>query len=325
MASSGRSGRVGLDATARAACHHDPMSPSPSVASIRRSLAAGPVGRLVRRARRRLVILRQTGRLAPRHIALAASGHIIHVDPDDRRGREIVRGLGRGHQPALLDLWRRAVAVTGPALVLDVGANYGEFVLDARYPEGTRVLAVEANPRVVPLLRRSIEAHPDHDRIEVHAVLAGWHDGGEATLLVDPRWSGSAGTSLDRSQDGDALVELPVPVRTIDALVASSAAEPGPLLVKIDTEGSEADVLGGMSAVLAAATDVVAIVEFDPGHLRRRGTDPEALFDVLAGLGRCWAVDWDGHATPTSTPPDAPADLVVVSEPAIAAALGLPA
>ncbi|MEZ5179659.1 MAG: FkbM family methyltransferase [Acidimicrobiales bacterium] len=299
------------------------MGPSSRAVALRRSLAAGPVGRGVRQARRHLAILRQTGRLRPGHIALAASGHTIHVDPEDRRGREIVRGLGRGHQPALLDLWRRAVDAADPTLVIDVGANYGEFVLDARYPTGTRVLAVEANPRIVPLLQRSIDAHPDGDRIELHAVLAGWHDGGEATLLVDPRWSGSAGTSLDRSQDGDVLVELPVPVRTVDALVAGTPVPPGPLLLKVDTEGSEADVLGGMSAVLAAATEVVAIVEFDPSHLRRR-TDPAALFDVLAGLGRCWAVDWDGRAIPAATPPEAASDLVVVSEASIAAALRLP-
>ncbi len=301
------------------------MGTRTSTESLRRSLAAGPVGRMVRRIRRRLSILRQTRQLRPDHIALAASGHIIHVDPTDRRGREIVRGLGRGHQPALIALWRRAVDAVAPTLVLDVGANYGEFVLNARYPYGARVVAVEANPRVIAPLRRSIDAHPDHEQIELHAVLAGVHDGGQATLSVDPRWSGSAATSLTRSQDGVALLELSVPVRTVDALVAAGTTGRGALLAKIDTEGSEADVLAGMHAVLAAADEVVAIVEFDPSHLRRRGTEPEELFAVLASLGRCWAVDWDGRAVPAIGPPSAAADLVVVSHPATAGALGLPA
>lgn len=300
------------------------MGSTSSAGSARRALAAGPVGRTVRRVRRHLEVWRRTGQLRPDHIALAASGHTIHVDRTDRRGRDIVSGLGRGHQPALLSLWRRAVAATSPTLVLDVGANYGEFVLNGRYPPGTRVLAIEANPRVVPLLRRSIDAHPDHARIELHAVLAGGHDGGGATLLVDPRWSGSAATSLDRSQDGDALVELAVPVRSIDALVAAAPTARGPLVVKIDTEGSEADVLAGLGAVLAAATEVVAIVEFDPAHLRRRGTEPAALFAVLRDIGPCWAVDWDGRAVPAVDPPRAAADLVVVSDAATAGGLGLP-
>lgn len=300
------------------------MGPASSVGAARRRLAAGPLGRTVRQARRQLAIVRQTRQLRPDHIALAASGHTIHVDPSDRRGREIVRGLGRGHQPALLELWRRAVECTDPAIVLDVGANYGEFVLNARYPARARVLAVEANPRVVPRLQRSIADHPDGTRIELHPVLAADHDGGRATLLVDPRWSGSAGTSLDRTQDGDDLVELVVPVRTIDALVAAGPAPSGALLVKIDTEGSEAEVLAGMEAVLADAAEVVAIVEFDPEHLRRRGTDPETLFATLVQLGRCWAVDWDGGAIAAAQPPVTAADLVVVTRPATATALGLP-
>ncbi len=133
----------------------------------------------------------------------------------------------------------------------------------------------------------------------------------------------TAWESLDRTQDGGALVEIAVPVRTVDALVGPGAV--GALVVKIDTEGSEADVLAGMAEVLASASEVVAIVEFDPAHLRRRGTDPGALFATLAGIGTCWAVDWEGRAVLSRTAPSTAADLLVASEPATATALGLPA
>lgn len=291
---------------------------------LRRTLAAGAVGRSVRRGRKRLAIVRQTGRLHPDHIALAASGHRIYVDPGDRRGREIVDGLGRGHQPALVALWRQAVASLAPDLVIDVGTNYGEFVLNARYAPGTRVIAVEANPRVVPILQRSIDGHPDREQISLHAILASDRDGGTEHLMIDPAWSGSAATSLDRTQAGDGLIDLRVPVRTLDDLLATDgSATPGSLVLKVDTEGSEWQVLAGMSRLLGDARTVVAIVEFDPEHQRRSGNEPDVLFERLASLGRCWAVDWDGTATPCDSLPHRATDLVVVSDGATAAALGL--
>ena len=278
--------------------------------------------RAVRRARRRVEIVRRTGQLRPDHIALAASGHVIYVDPEDERGREIVRGLGRGHQPALVALWRQAVEVVEPALVLDIGANYGELVLNARYPAGSLVLAIEANPRVAPLLRRSIAAHPDADRIELHDVLAGPTDEGSDHLLVDPGWSGTAGTSLDHTRDGRTLVDLTIAVRTVDALVGDRS-NPGPLLVKIDTEGSEGQVLSGMGRVLTDATAVVALVEFDPVLLRRQGSDPDQIFGRLRAIGRCWSVDWEGRTVPALEPPPTVCDLLVVSDDLVAGRMGL--
>jgi len=281
--------------------------------------------RTARQLRRRVELTRRTGQLRPDHIPLAASGHVIHVDRSDRRGLEIVRGFGRGHQPALIALWRRAVEVLEPALVIDVGSNYGELVLNATYPAGSRVLAVEANPRIVPLLRRSLAAHPDAARLELHDVLAGDVDEGSQDLHVDPGWSGSAGTSLDRTADGAALIDVTVPVRTLDALVGDDPEHSaGPLLVKIDTEGSEAQVLAGMPQLLTAAASVVALVEFEPPHLQRQGTDPGALFAVLAGIGRCWSIAWDGDAAPVASAPTESGDVLVVSDPEVARKLGLP-
>lgn len=293
------------------------------LALLRRRLAATPLTPALRRARRRAEILRRTGRLHPDHIDLAASGNRIFVDPHDRRGRVIVDGLGRGNQPALIALWQAAIRAVAPTLVIDVGANYGEFVLNGRYPAPVRVLAIEANPAIVPILRRSIADHPDGSRIELHPVLATDHDAGTAVLRIDPTWSGSAGTGLDRAADGSPTMARTVARRTVDSLVGPPDA-PGAVVVKIDTEGSEREVLAGMAEVLAAASTVVALVEFDPAHLRRAGTDPDALFAELLALGRCWSVSWEGVRTPTERAPGAPSDLLVVSTDDAAEALGLP-
>ncbi|MGN6695286.1 MAG: FkbM family methyltransferase [Aquihabitans sp.] len=280
--------------------------------------------RTARQVRKRAALIRQTGQLRPDHIALAASGHTIYIDRDDRRGLEIVRGGGRGHQPALIALWRKAVEVLEPALVIDVGTNYGELVLNTRYPAGCRVVAIEANPRITPLLQRSLSAHPDAARMELHAVLASDTDQGSQHLHIDPDWSGSAGTSLDRTTDGAALIDVVVPVRTLAALLAEQeTATAAPLLLTVDTEVSEAEVLGGMPGLLAEASSVVALVEFEPTHLARQGTDPAALFSTLQGIGRCWSVDWDGRTAPIDSAPTDSGDVLVVSDAAVARALGL--
>ncbi len=270
----------------------------------------------VKKVRRHVALLRQTGRLHPDHIALAASGHTIYVDRDDPRGWGIIWGLGRGHQPALIDLWMRAVTAAQPDLVIDVGANYGEMLLSPRYGREARVLAIEANPKVAAILSRSISLHPDADRIELHEVLASDTDGGTAVLRIDPQWSGSAGVTLK----GTGLIEVEVPVRRIDAITAG--VDPGvKLLLKIDAEGWEGPVLTGLRGLTDRAASVVALIEFDPSHLERAGFDPASVFAQIAALGACSAVNHQGQMTPVATAPTETCDLLAVSDPAVALAL----
>ncbi len=272
-----------------------------------------------RRLFRRLEVVRRTGRWRPDHIDLAASGHRIHIDPNDERGWEIVRGLGRGHQPNLIDLWLRSVEALRPTVVVDVGANYGELVLSARYPVGTAVHAVEANPSVASLLERSVEFHPDGARIDVHRVLASDVDEASGTLYLDPASSGSASMAAPAGW----RQQLTAPVRRLDTLVAP-ASSADRVLLKVDAEGWEMHVVDGAVRLLDAATSALLIIEFAPVHLRRAGTDPETLFRTLKALGRCWSVDWSGTFTPVDDPPQGgPVDLVVVSDPEVARLLGL--
>jgi FkbM family methyltransferase len=274
-----------------------------------RSLRSRPI---VRRARRRLDLLARTRRWRPSAIALAASGRTIHVDPADPRGWEIVRGLGRGHQPALIDLWRRALIELAPDLVVDVGANYGELLLNGDYGSAT-VLAFEPNPTVAGLLRRSVAAHPDRAAITIHEAVASAADGGTAILRIDPAWSGSASVALDGSgRAGDALVEVEVPVRSLDA--ATAEVPGGRVLLKVDAEGWESAVLAGATELLARPGPFVGVVEFDPDHLRRAGADPADLHALLARRGRCWRVDHDGTATLAGAPPDVACDLLVIDD-----------
>jgi FkbM family methyltransferase len=129
-------------------------------------------------------------------------------------------------------------------LVFDVGANVGGYVaifLDL----GANVIAVEPNPSLAELLRRRFG-------ITVEAVAAGANYG-EASLYLGRR-SGHSTTSerwLERAPTQDRWTGdvVQVPVVTLNDLIAKHGR---PAFVKIDVEGSEADVLRGTKEPIRA-------------------------------------------------------------------------
>lgn len=129
-------------------------------------------------------------------------------------------------------------------LVFDVGANVGGYVaifLDM----GANVIAVEPNPSLAELLRRRFD-------ITVEAVAAGANYG-EASLHLG-RQSGHSTISerwLERAPTQDRWTGdiVQVPVITLNDLIAKHGR---PAFVKIDVEGSEADVLRGAKEPIQA-------------------------------------------------------------------------
>ena len=271
--------------------------------------AARSLRRRLRPVRRRLLILRATHRWRPDRIRLVPTGHVLHVDPADERGWRIVEGLGRGHQPALLALWRAAIEELQPALALDVGVNYGEFLIGTRYPTGCRVVGIEPNPALAPIVDRSVRAHPDRRAITVHQVLASDAQG-ELTLSIDPLWSGTASAAATVTRDGRPPQERTVPARTLDSLALDPAAD-GPMVFKIDVEGWEERVLAGMSGLRIRHRPAVGLIEFDPDHLRRAGSDPRTVFELASAGGDVRTVSHRGDIAPARDVPTAATDLLV--------------
>jgi FkbM family methyltransferase len=169
----------------------------------------------------------------------------------------------------------------GPLTLLDIGAHVGTF---------TRGF-LQAFPDCVPTL---IEPNPfcqeDLAKLpfERHAVAASVENG-KAELFLTKEWLQSTGSSLYRENTAffrdEVVVRHEVDKVRLDDLFAGRRFD----FVKIDTQGSELDVLRGGRAVLRQADYIlveVSLVEYNLGAAKA-----EAVFAELDGLGfRCAAV-----------------------------------
>jgi FkbM family methyltransferase len=122
------------------------------------------------------------------------------------------------------------IALDGsPKTILDLGANVGASVLyfRRRFPSA-RIVAIEAGPGLVPILRhntRELDAEVRHAAVTERAGMAYFQEATES-------WEGTTTIA-----DGSPGVET-VPSVTLDSLLSDPVD-----LVKVDIEGAEFDVL----------------------------------------------------------------------------------
>jgi FkbM family methyltransferase len=165
-----------------------------------------------------------------------------------------------------------------PRTMLDVGAHLGAFTTEFRevFPDCAPTL-IEPNPFCQDDLARL--------PFERHAVAAS-SEAGVGELFLTKEWLQSTGTSLYRENTAffrdEVVVKQEVPKVRLDDLFAGRRFD----FVKIDTQGSELDVLRGGEAVLRQADYIlleISLVEFNIG-----GAAAEAVFGQLAAMGfRC--------------------------------------
>lgn len=175
-------------------------------------------------------------------VTLDAAGHPIRleVDPADHIGRVITRGRTWYEHDLLADARQR---VHGPGTAVDVGAHIGNHSLWFAAAMGLGVVALEPNPATFPRLLANLQDNRVQARII--AAAAGSKPGWGSVIPARPGNSGTAGVSFD---GGD------VPVTSLDDLGLDDVK-----LVKIDVEGTAADVLAGAQQLLAEQSPVLYV------------------------------------------------------------------
>ena len=183
---------------------------------------------------------------------VGSAGRVIYVNTADGRGQQLLASGGYLNPPTL-DMWRQLLADGSWSMILDVGANYGELLLNVELPSHAKIVAVEPNPAITPYLRRSLDAAKLPVEIIECAVAK---SSGHARLLVDESWSGNS-----RLAEGDARA-IEVTAMTL-AEIIERFAEPSAtrLLLKLDIEGFECDALRGGMDVLPRLKEFRALVE----------------------------------------------------------------
>ena len=211
----------------------------------------------------------------------------VAVGYDDNRTR-IYADLGTplglqlyryGHRDPDIELVGRLLS-RGDVFV-DGGANVGLFTLVAAERVGKlgKVLAFEPG-RVVRLrLLENVVLNGFQQVVVMPFALSS--QPGEARLRVFD----SAGAGLNHlvsgpNDDGD--VET-VACTTLDAAIVDGD-RPRLRLVKLDLEGAEYDALSGASAILRESRPDI-LLEVEPAHLRRMGSNPDAIASLLRQTG----------------------------------------
>ncbi len=141
---------------------------------------------------------------------------------------------------------------------LDVGANHGYYTLLMAGAVGAtgRVLALEPNFKLAELVRKSIEVNGFNNCAEV-MPLAAAHQSGEMVNLIVPH--GNTGHASLHINAAPADQVMAVQTVTIDDLTADW---PQVDLIKIDTEGAEQAVWGGMKQTIRRNPEIKIALEF---------------------------------------------------------------
>lgn len=192
-----------------------------------------------------------------------------------------------GHQPeeALMAVLR---AIARPGQVMwDIGANVGmvsALCCGAGF-RFSRVETFEPNPALHGRLCFLFDASP---LVRVHQVALGDR---EAVLPLNLK----PGDSLRSSFVEPGSTSVPVPLMTGDALVQAGTAE-APDIIKIDTEGFEAQTIAGLSGV---------IKDRKPCLLLEESSDVDSIIEqgCLQGYRRLYITS-DGHLTENAAHPN---------------------
>jgi FkbM family methyltransferase len=168
----------------------------------------------------------------------------------------------------------KSILVPGDVCV-DVGANIGYFTLLASRlvgPSG-HVYALEPSPEIHATLTSNLERN-DVTNVTALGVAAGDTNGEAEFYEADGRNRGASSLrpASERDADEPESSAIRVQVRRLDSVI-SSVHLPRLKLVKIDVEGYELEVMGGLEPLFVRGARPSILVELTPEWSGEKGSN----------------------------------------------------
>lgn len=201
---------------------------------------------------------------------LLRDGRLLQCQLADRTQRTMYLGLFEPRETRLL-----GELLSSGDIFIDVGAHIGWFTTAAarHVGEAGQVIACEPYPPNMAILKGNLARNNCKNVRVVEAALGSQ----QGTISLAKAGGDSGGvTALGWAWDG----RVEVPMTTLDDITSGLGAV---ALVKIDVEGWEANVLRGAARTLTQTKSV--LIEINPEALRKVGSSPEEIFNLLRGAG----------------------------------------
>jgi len=165
-------------------------------------------------------------------------------------------------------------------VVVDIGANIGYYTLLAAHLVGDegKVFAFEPDPYNYTLLCKNIEVNEYKNVIPVRKAV--FSKSGKMKLFLDK--SNLGGHSLSET-NVDKSASITVEVTSLDDYFKNTDCKID--VIKVDVQGSEMEVLEGMTNTINQNDALKIIIEFWPMGLRNSGSSPTGFLNKLVECG----------------------------------------
>ena len=199
------------------------------------------------------------------------------VDPLSDMGQGI---LAEAYEPVL----QAAILENLPSggVFIDVGSNEGFYAVLAakQVGAGGRVVAIEPQQRLIPVIERNVELNHFKNVTVVNAALS---DGQDATGMIWLSPSTIAGGSSLRARYKISQPQA-VALKSMDTLFDECAVATADV-VKIDVEGFEQEVIRGSTELLKARRIALLMVEYHEHILNAHGLRSQDSHDLICSFG----------------------------------------
>ena len=219
------------------------------------------------------------------------NGLMLYVDPQDETMSAHM--IAYGYWEAWIYSVVMSLIAPGDSVV-EVGANVGYYttaMASAVGPKGS-VTALEANARLIELIRRSITLNGMVDRVTLVGKAA-MDQPGTVQFMTSRSRSGFGFVNIwDTTPFEDSQTSDVEAVR-LDDLGAKRVD-----LIRLDAEGSEPFILRGADAILKANDKIVIVLEWSVVQMSSR-TSVDEFVAWLAAMGfRFWRIEFDASLSP---------------------------